>query len=275
MRALNGLFWRLAEARERERNFTAYAAHELKTPLAGLRTQAQVALASGDGASREQALRRIVQGVDRTSRLVRQLLDLAEVEAGRTAMKDAPVPISDLVHEILDGLSALSLKHAVEIEVSCAVDTLILRKGRPLLTLALRNILENALLYSLQESAVRFTADLCESAIAVRIEDQGPGMDSEGLARARDRFYRSGGATGSGSGLGLSIADAAVEALGGQMILQSGENSGLTVILCLPPELFTDPARPEHGPTPEARAFGCSDSGDAAQALGAPSRRRQ
>ncbi|WP_337232494.1 histidine kinase dimerization/phospho-acceptor domain-containing protein, partial [Vibrio cholerae] len=76
LQSLNGLFARVAGLRERERNFTAFAAHELRTPLAGLKTQAQVALASGDGTIREQALRQIMVGVDRTGRLVRQLLDM-------------------------------------------------------------------------------------------------------------------------------------------------------------------------------------------------------
>src|SRR5690606_11212824 len=81
LQSLNGLFARVANLRERERNFTTFAAHELRTPLAGLKTQAQVALASEDRAIRDQALRQIVVGVDRTGRLVRQLLDMSAIEA--------------------------------------------------------------------------------------------------------------------------------------------------------------------------------------------------
>ena len=86
--ALNGLFRRVADAREREKSFTAFAAHELKTPLAGLKTQAQIALASSDGDVHANALRQISAGVDRTSRLVRQLLAarhdrLAQARVGR------------------------------------------------------------------------------------------------------------------------------------------------------------------------------------------------
>jgi two-component system sensor histidine kinase QseC len=95
--ALNGLFQRLRDSRERERNFTAFAAHELRTPLAGLSTQAQVALASSDGDVRDQALRRIIQGVDRTGRLVRQLLDLTEIEAGREPLDREPLPLARII----------------------------------------------------------------------------------------------------------------------------------------------------------------------------------
>lgn len=85
LQSLNGLFARVTSLRERERNFTAFAASELRTPLAGLKTQAQVALASDDRAIRDQALRQIVMGFDRASRLVRQLLDISAIEAREEA----------------------------------------------------------------------------------------------------------------------------------------------------------------------------------------------
>jgi two-component system, OmpR family, sensor histidine kinase QseC len=83
--ALNGLLARLAGARKRERDFIACAAHELKTPLAGIRTQAQVARAAPDGQMQRHALDRVVGAVDRTARLVAQLLDLARVEDDQPA----------------------------------------------------------------------------------------------------------------------------------------------------------------------------------------------
>ena len=84
--ALNGLFAKLEMARRHEREVTAFAAHELRTPLAGLKTQAQVAIAATDPALKEGALRQILVSVDRTARLVRQLLDLAKIDAGPISM---------------------------------------------------------------------------------------------------------------------------------------------------------------------------------------------
>ena len=237
-RALNGLFQRLNESRERERKFTAFAAHELKTPLAGLRTQAQVALASDDEAIRTRALTRIVQGVDRTSRLVRQLLDLADVESGQEPADNAPVDMHDLVDEILDGLTTASRARSLTIEVSPAFDRLRLRQGRVFVTLVLRNVLENAINYSTMEGTVHLAAEIEKNVIALRVEDEGPGMSDEDLAQACDRFYRSATASGAGSGLGLSIADAAVARLGGELELRSRQPHGLAVSLSLPTALF-------------------------------------
>src|SRR5690606_33373767 len=88
IRAMNSLFGRVAEARDRERSFTAYAAHELKTPLAGLKTQAQIALRTDDPNVKRDALSHISTSVDRTSRMVRQLIDLAAVDAAQSVTTD-------------------------------------------------------------------------------------------------------------------------------------------------------------------------------------------
>ena len=79
--ALNNLFRKVRDAMRHEREITAFAAHELRTPLAGLRTQAQIAMVAGDGAVREAALRQIVVAVDRTTRMVRQLLAMAKLDS--------------------------------------------------------------------------------------------------------------------------------------------------------------------------------------------------
>ncbi len=100
IRALNSLFGRVAEARDRERSFTAYAAHELKTPLAGLKTQAQVALRTDEPSVQRDALSRISTSVDRTSRMVRQLIDLAAVDASQDVTSDEEVDIAVLVGEV-------------------------------------------------------------------------------------------------------------------------------------------------------------------------------
>ena len=79
--SLNHLFRKVRDAMQHERELTAFAAHELRTPLAGLRTQAQIAMVAGDGNIREAALRQIVVAVDRTTRMVRQLLAMAKLDS--------------------------------------------------------------------------------------------------------------------------------------------------------------------------------------------------
>ena len=90
--ALNNLFLKVRDAMHHEREITAFAAHELRTPLAGLRTQAQIAMVAGDGAVREAALRQIVVAVDRTTRMVRQLLAMAKLDS--TTRRSNPASIS-------------------------------------------------------------------------------------------------------------------------------------------------------------------------------------
>src|SRR5690606_36961076 len=146
LQSLNGLFARVAGLRERERNFTTFAAHELRTPLAGLKTQAQVALASDDRAIRDQALRQIVVGVDRTGRLVRQLLDMSAIEAldrpeRRGVVKPAAI-LRSLAEELADP------ERDVTVDVSPDLDAVELEIEPELFTLAARNLMENAVNHS-------------------------------------------------------------------------------------------------------------------------------
>jgi|ThiBiot_300_plan_2_1041538.scaffolds.fasta_scaffold00619_21 two-component system sensor histidine kinase QseC len=238
--ALNGLFQRVADTRERERNFTAFAAHELKTPLAGLRTQAQVALASDDGNVRSQALGRIIQGVDRTGRLVRQLLDLSEVEGGRDSPPRRAMALSHVIADVVDGLAGQAQRKDVTIQQDAnperSTGSLQIDSGRDLLALALRNVLENAIQYAPPGSIVRMSAASDDANIAVTIADEGPGMSDDDMAHATERFFRAANADGPGSGLGLSIAGAAMEKMGGAIVLQHSDTTtaGLTVTLSFP-----------------------------------------
>ncbi len=151
--ALNGLFRRVEEARERERSFTAFAAHELKTPLAGLKTQAQIALASGDTEIQAAALRQIVLGVDRTSRLARQLLDLASMEAAAAEVAVEERDLRDLAVRTAADLAPLCEARGVTIDVAGEAATA--RVEPEFFRLALRNVLENAVLHSPEGGTVR------------------------------------------------------------------------------------------------------------------------
>lgn len=225
--ALNGLFRRVENVREREKSFTAFAAHELKTPLAGLKTQAQVALASKDGELRENALRQIAAGVDRTSRLVRQLLDLAAVEAtDRTLEMQAASPL-EIVRQVASDLPSRGQRVRIEGDVDGAA-----RFDPMLLTLAVRNLLENALTHS--DAPVLVSARKAVGAAEIVIEDEGPGIPDDELPRATDRFFRGRAKSASGSGLGLAIAKEAVTRMGGTLTLTNREPRGLAATLSIP-----------------------------------------
>ncbi|MBB6178953.1 ATP-binding protein [Pseudorhizobium flavum] len=225
IRALNSLFGRVAEARDRERSFTAYAAHELKTPLAGLKTQAQVALRTDNPTIQRDALARISTSVDRTSRMVRQLIDLAALDAIQGNANDEEVDIAVLVGEVASELETqLSVNEvhvAMELADQAQPPTHI--RGRKILVrLAIRNLLENAIQHSPKGGEVRCRVTARYDEVCVEIMDQGPGISQEDEKRVTERFFRGSKAHGHGSGLGLSIVQMALDRLDGSLSFQRG-----------------------------------------------------
>ncbi|MGE8106744.1 ATP-binding protein [Allorhizobium sp. NPDC080224] len=225
IRALNSLFGRVAEARDRERSFTAYAAHELKTPLAGLKTQAQVALRTDNPTIQRDALARISTSVDRTSRMVRQLIDLAALDAIQGNANDEEVDIAVLVGEVASELETqLSVNEvhvAMELADQAQPPTHI--RGRKILVrLAIRNLLENAIQHSPKGGEVRCRVTARYDEVCVEILDQGPGIKQEDEKRVTERFFRGSKAHGHGSGLGLSIVQMALARLGGSLTFERG-----------------------------------------------------
>lgn len=221
--ALNGLIRRVAAAREAERKFTAFAAHELKTPLAGLKTQAQVAALAEDEPTRRAALARIVQGVDRTDRMVMQLLALARLE-----MEQAGAPLTfalaPLFGEIAGALGALAA--ARKVSVATQAQDLTLMADRQLLVLALRNLMENAIYASPPGSTVELCALPVAGGLRLEVRDRGPGIPPADRAKVCERFFRGTGTTTPGSGLGLPIVETAVALLGGRFGLSPRDGGG-------------------------------------------------
>lgn len=228
--ALNGLFVALERARRSERDFTNFAAHELKTPLAGLRTQAQIAQMAPDRATRDRALASIITSVDRTDRMVRQLLELAAVETDQAECM--PVPLPDLCREIVEELTPLAADRQIALIVGVP-EGMRVTANRFLLHAALRNVAENAILASPAGAAVTIGADAADGFARLITTDQGPGIAPEERDRITERFYRGRNASSGGSGLGLAIATAAMERMAG--LLKFGhEGPGLTVALHIP-----------------------------------------
>ncbi|MFX0546370.1 ATP-binding protein [Roseovarius sp. S1116L3] len=227
--ALNGLFSRVSAAREREKAFTSFAAHELKTPLAGIKTQAQVAAMASDDATRAGALARIQQGVDRTDRMVRQLLSLASVDSSEGGER-TPVDVAAVLRDVVEDLSrqAAAKEVAVEIEAE-GRDTI--QSDPVLLTAALRNVIENAIAMTPRGSRVDITLGAAGDGLRIQVMDGGPGIAEADRAHVTDRFFRGSGARANGSGLGLAIARTAVERLGGHLRFAPREGGGEMVTL--------------------------------------------
>jgi two-component system sensor histidine kinase QseC len=202
--ALNGLFRRIAELLESERRFTADAAHELRTPIAAIRTQAQVALGATQEAERTHALQATLHGCDRAARLVEQLLTLSRLESG-AEHRLADVDLAAAAKRVVAELAPLALGKRQVFEVA-ATNPCTVQGDSTLLSVMVRNLVDNAVRYSPPGAVVRVAVSNEHGAVLLSVEDSGPGMLPADMERIGERFFRVIGSGQDGSGLGLSIA---------------------------------------------------------------------
>jgi len=203
--SLNSLFIRLASAFENERRFTADAAHELRTPLAGLKTQAQVAHRAIDPQQRQQALQQILIGVDRATHLVTQLLTLARMDATQI-MPTSPIDMHELIHQLIIDLTLQALEKGIDLGLEKTAICCVIEGDQEALYLMYRNLVDNAIRYTPAGGQVTVSLDnRNEGKLTVTVSDTGSGIPSEQRAQIFERFYRGANQNIQGSGLGLSI----------------------------------------------------------------------
>ena len=222
--ALNGLLGRIQALIDGERRFTADAAHELRTPIAAIRIQAQVALGETDDARRRHALASTLAGCDRATRLVEQLLTLSRLETA-TVLPLGPVDLSELVEGIVAELAPLAQakrqRLVVHVPPQCVVG------GEPtLLSVLVRNLVDNAIRYSPPGATIELGVSAAAGRVQFTLDDSGPGMTDPDLQRLGERFFRVVGSAQSGSGLGWSIARRAAEAQGAILHVQASVRLG-------------------------------------------------
>lgn len=210
VRAFNNLFAKIDAARQHEREITAFAAHELRTPLAGLKTHAQIAMAATDAASREAALRQIVTAVDRTVRLVRQLLAISRLDTMHTLARESGVNLGTSLREVIAAVP--HGESGITVLVDPEVDRATVNANRDLLLLALKNLHENAVNHMPNGGNIHWSVRRLPFSLKLVVEDEGPGIPEEELALVTRRFYRGRHKSASGSGLGLAIVELALRA---------------------------------------------------------------
>lgn len=235
---LNALFARIAESLERERAFTADAAHELRTPLAAIRAQAQVAREAGGDAERRRALDQVIAGCDRAARLGEQLLTLARLDASATPRSFAPCDLTEIARDVLAELADGAHARGVAVELE-SQSPAVVQGDAGLLHILLRNLVDNAARYAPRGTVVRVetAAPAPAAAALLRVSDEGPGIPPAERGRVLDRFYRVLGTNQPGAGLGLSIAARIVALHAASLELGDGPGGrGLTVRVCFPPD---------------------------------------
>lgn len=241
--ALNQLFEKVESARSHEREITAFAAHELRTPLAGLRTQTQVAIGANDAATREVALRQILVAVDRTTRLVRQLLAMANLDARQDARHETNVNLGCALREIIDTVFTPT---RIRVEVDPAFHHTTLTVNGEILALALRNLHENAIYHTTGPGVVRWRLERLAGVTVIAVEDEGPGIPTDEIPLVTRRFFRGRHKSPTGSGLGLSIVELALRTKGAQLnLVNRTDRSGLRAEIVWPPQFGESSAQPQ------------------------------
>lgn len=205
VRELNNLFSRLKAAFEREKRFTADAAHELKTPLAALSTQTQVALRAKTEEERKQALLKVLSGVNRSTHVVQQLLTLNRMEPDAALLETTDVDLVKHASEVAGMLAPDAIAKNIELEL-IAPDTISTIQGNSIaIDILIRNLVDNAIRYSPEHSFVKIQIQETEKQIMLSVIDNGPGIPESLRKRVFERFFRITGTPSTGSGLGLSI----------------------------------------------------------------------
>ena len=228
--ALNDLLLRVREHAERERQVSANIAHELRTPLAGLRIQLENARRLMEAERGQGMLDKAIAALDRMHHMVEQLLLLARLDASASLEQPEEIALDTLLKSLLTEIQPLVQQHRQQIVVEGDPAGVVWSGHAHLLFVLLRNLLDNALHYSPEGStiSIRITGQ------GLEILDEGPGVSEDQLERLTERFYRAGGDqdTRPGAGIGLAIAREIVRLHGLRIRFRNRtDRSGLRVIL--------------------------------------------
>jgi len=230
--ALNRFMARLAGSNETLRAFMAEAAHQMRTPLAALRAQAQLALDDDDPRDMRRSLEAIERNATHMSRLLNQLLSDASVIHRSNLQRYASVDLAEVVHQALhEALPQAQPRPRVQLAI--ASETALVRGDALLLREAIKNLIDNASKYG-GDGALQ-VALTCEAReCVVTVADHGPGIAAADAERVFERFARGEGAAAGGAGLGLAIVKRVVDGHGGRIDLSNRVGGGLIASLRLP-----------------------------------------
>ncbi len=233
---LEKLLQTLREAEANRKRLLADVSHELRTPLTIIRGEADIALRGGERTVEEyqETLMRTREAADHTARIVDDLLFVARQEAGEVRIRPQEVDLVELVeHSVSAGRSLGDGSKHVDFETT--VSPAMLRADPSRIHQVITILLENAIRYGGQHVRVRLNQ--APGGYAVSVTDDGPGLTKDELAHVFDRFFRGSNASmhyDGGSGLGLPVAKAIVEAHGGQIALSSESGEGVRATFTLP-----------------------------------------
>ncbi len=233
---LNKLFLRLQQAFEREQRFAAEAAHELHTPLAALKTQAQVALKTTDPQECYLNLKQVIASVDRCAHVIQQLLTLCRLSP-ETILPEhfTQVNLSRIAAEVIAQLAPDAVLKRIEIELIAKDSDYTLFGNTTGLHVLIRNLVDNAIRYTPTGGSINVLITNKTDSITLHVIDNGPGIPDKLRNRVFERFFRILGTNAQGSGLGLAIVEQITKLHKGSIRLDTPtEHTGLHVEVCFP-----------------------------------------
>jgi len=230
--ALNGLFERLETAFTNIRRFTGDAAHELRTPIAALKTHAQVAYRGTDPVEIRKSIAAAITGADRASHVVEQMLTLARLDPESQVIKFEEVDMCQVAESQIADIANLAWEKGIDLGLHCQARHLVKGKAA-LLAVLVRNLTENALSCVPKNGKVEISIAEKADCIILEVADNGPGIPEAERAKVFDRFYRGKNQAHSGTGLGLSIVKRIVELHHATIHLDSSSLGGLLVRVSL------------------------------------------
>ena len=239
MTSLNSLLQRLQTALESERRFTADAAHELRTPMAAIKAQAQVADRADNKEDRMKALQQIIRGTDRVTHLVNQLLILARLDPEREVPLYDIIDLGPLVEEVSSELAHEAVNKQIHFELHGAENCRIRGEATSLSILA-RNLIDNAIRYTPEQGRVDIALKKTPDEVIFTVTDSGQGIPEHHRQRVMDRFYRIVGNKQDGSGLGLSIVKRIVAQHSARLEIHTPKNGrGVAISVHFPAQTRT------------------------------------
>lgn len=233
---LNKLFSRLKAGFEREKRFAADAAHELRTPLAALKTQAQVALNSNNIVDKNIALQKLIASVNRSTHIVQQLLTMNKLVPEAASINDLDeVNLTRVTREILALLAPAAVEKHIELEFDADENISNFSGNSTAIGILIRNVVDNAIRYSETEGRIVVHVYQQQHELVLEVRDNGPGIPVDLQSRVFERFFRVVGNKGPGSGLGLAIVQQICALHNGRVVLETpDEGTGLIVKVFFP-----------------------------------------
>lgn len=234
---LNSLLSRMGQALQAQQRFVADAAHELRSPITALRLQVQNLGRAKDENTHDQAVNRLLGGVDRASRLVEQLLALARQDpTSQAAVSFSPTLLNACVEQAVSDVTPFAVSKKISITSQMSANTELMGDAESLRVM-IRNLLDNAVRYIQGEGAIYITLIDDIGGIQLVIQDSGPGIPEAERERIFDRFYRVAGSSASGSGLGLAITKAIADRHQASIQMAQAAIGGLEVRIQFPASL--------------------------------------